>query len=215
MFKKIMIAAMAGLLLMGGSAYAASVSVYLDQSNENTAFADGSNYLKVTISDGADGAIDFTVETLAPLADIAGSNYGIQSFSLNFGDTGASLDNLVTTDGWRVSGDRNHSGYGRFDAHLAGRGNSRQDALTFSIVGVSGDTPLDYIAMFSDGNAGEGNQLFAAHVAGFNGPDHITSAQFGGSSVVPLPASAWLFLSGLGFLGSMQLKKRRKLSANA
>ena len=208
MFKKMMTVALASALLMSGSAYAASISVYLDQSNTESAFADGTNYLQVTISDGVDGAIDFTVETLGPLADIGGSNYGIQSFSFNFGDTGASLDNIVAPDGWSVRGDQNHSGYGRFDAHLAGLGNNRQDALTFSIVGISGDMPTDYIALFSSGNAGQGNQLFAAHVAGFDGPHGITSAQFGGTTVVPLPASAWLFGSGLVFLGSMRLRKR-------
>ena len=197
-------------LLVGSQAFAASVIIDLDQSNENVAFSDGTPYLRVTISDGVDGAIDFVVQTLDPLADIAGSNYGIQTLSFNLGDSGASAGDIIAPDGWRVSTDRNHSGFGRFDVHLAGTGNSRQDALMFSIVGVSGDTPLDYIAAFSGGNAGEGNQLFAAHVAGFDGPHGITSAQFGGSSVVPLPASAWLMLSGLAVLGWM---RRRNLKA--
>jgi hypothetical protein len=204
MNKKIRIPLFATMLLFSAQTFAASVSVFIDQSN---ALADGTNYLQVTISDGADGAINFSVETLGPLSDIAGSNYGIQSFSFNLGATGATLDNIVGPDGWQVSADRNHSEFGRYDAHLAGRGSNRQDALEFSIVGVSGDTPLDYLNALSSGNASGGNQLFAAHVTGFDGPNDLTGAQFGGTTVVPLPTSAWLMLSGLGVLGWMRRKQ--------
>jgi hypothetical protein len=195
---KSLVASAVAILLFSTQTFAASISVFLDQSN---ALSDGTNYLKVTISDGADGAIDFSVETLGPLSGIAGGNYGIQSFSFNLGDTGASLANVVGPDGWRVSADHNHSEFGRYDVHLAGRGSNRQDALEFSIVGVSGDSPFDYIDALSSGNAGGGNQFFAAHVAGFEGPNGLSSAQFGGTSVVPLPASAWMMLSGLAVLG--------------
>jgi hypothetical protein len=182
----------------------------LNQSNENTDFPDGVEYLQVTISDGIAGAIDFLVETLAPLSGIADSNYGIQSFSFNFGDSGAALAQISDLPaGWSSSGDQNHSGYGVFDAHISGTGGSRQDPLEFSITGVLGDTPFDYLTTFSTGNAGEGNQLFAAHVAGFHGPNGITSAQFGGSAVVPLPATAWLLLSGISLVGPFARKRRR------
>ena len=190
------LATAAASLLFATQGFAASISYYIDQSN---ALDDGINYLQVTISDAGDDIL-FSIETLEPLSDIAGDNYGIQSFSFNFGDSGATLDNIEGPDGWRVSGDRNHSEYGRFEAHLAGTGSTREDPLEFSIVGVSGDTVFDYVTLLSTGNAAGGNQLFAAHVAGFEGPDHISSAQFGGNTVVPIPASAWLMLSALGLL---------------
>ncbi len=50
------------------STHAASVSYVLNQSNT---LADGVPYLQVTIADGANGAIDFTVQVLASLSDLA------------------------------------------------------------------------------------------------------------------------------------------------
>jgi len=187
---------------------ASSLAVYLDQVNVDLGFPEGTNYLKVTISDGVDGNIDFTVETSDSLRDQAGSNYGIQSFSFNFGDSGANAGNLLLPDGWGIngSGDKspNASIYGKFDVQLTGTGSSRQDPLQFSIVGVADDTPEDYIQKFSSRDT-----LFAAHVAGFDSSldslsvtmSGATSAQFGGSSVVPLPPAAWLMMSGLAVLG--------------
>ena len=61
----------AGLLVglsFASSSQAASISYFLDQSDK---LADGTNYLQVTISDGANGAIDFTVTALQPLLDLA------------------------------------------------------------------------------------------------------------------------------------------------
>jgi len=181
-FAKLSLALVASLTITM-QANAASLAVYLDEVNVDLGFSEGTNYLKVTVSDGVDGNIDFTVETLDSLRNLAGSNFGIQSFSLNFGDSGATAANLQLNDGWSVKDNSpNHSIFGRFDVQLNGRGNSRQDPLEFSIVGVAGDTPDDYVT---------------------------SSAQFGGSSVVPVPASAWLMLSGLGVLW---VRARRKVA---
>jgi len=187
------------------TANAASLQVFLDQSNESSVFTSGTNYLTVTISDRADGAIDFRVQTNDALSSIADSNYGIQAFSFNFGDSGASVENLVLPSDWKVSnGVGSHSVFGEFDVTLKGTGSIRQEPLSFAIVGVTGDSPADYIKALSSGGA-----LFAAHVAGFEitstgrGPrsKNLTSAQFGGSSVVPIPAAVWLLFSALAVLG--------------
>ena len=197
-----------------GTANAAGTQYFLEHSNETGAFADGVPYLKVSISDGAAGAIDFLVETLSPLSSIADSNYGIQSFSFNFGSTGATASNIVLPSGWSIQGGSpSQSIFGKFDVTLTGTGSSRLDPLAFSIIGVAGDTPAGYASELSTQGK---SSLFAAHVAGFeieydNGEfaRQITSAKFGGSSVVPLPASAWLMLSGLGYLVAWGKRRRR------
>ncbi|MCC7463798.1 MAG: hypothetical protein IT480_15220, partial [Gammaproteobacteria bacterium] len=57
---------------------AATVTYYLNQSNENVVLPDGTNYATVVVSDvGAD--IQFTVSAF-PGAFNAGSNFGFQSF---------------------------------------------------------------------------------------------------------------------------------------
>jgi hypothetical protein len=183
-------------------ANAAGVQASLDQSNESSIFPSGTNYLSVAISEGVGEAIDFLVQTGEALSSIADSNYGIQSFSFNFGDSGATKDNLVLPSGWKVAnGNGSHSVFGKFDVTLQGTGSSRQDPLMFSIVGVTGDSPADYIEKLSSRDA-----LFAAHVAGFEMTGSrqgsgVTSAQFGGSSVVPIPAAVWLMFSALTVLG--------------
>src|SRR5690606_30227476 len=68
-------------LLATAPAQAASVSYYLDQSD---VLPDGTNWLQVTISDGIDGAVDFTVQILQPLKDlIANCDIGITKFAFN------------------------------------------------------------------------------------------------------------------------------------
>jgi hypothetical protein len=199
--------AAATLLTIGAQANAASVSLYMDQSNVES-FPDGINYLQVTISDGDGGDINFSVQTQPVLSGVSGSNYGIQSFSFNFGDSGASAANVVGPSGWGVSTNKNHSEFGRFDAQLAGTGSTRQDPLQFSIKGVMGDSIGDYATQLSSKGV-----LFAAHVADFSGKD-VSSAHFaGGTSVVPIPATAWLMLSGLVSL--LPLSRRRKLAKAA
>lgn len=189
--KRLVASGAIAMLMATGPASAASISYFLDQSNE---LPDGVNYLQVTISDGTNGAIDFLVEALEPLTSIARNNFGIQSFSFNFGSAGGDAGNIMLPDGWRVTENSNHSEFGRFDISLDVRGNVRQDPLRFSVTGIGGDSVGDYTG-------------FAAHVADFDA-GRISSAQFGGSTVVPLPASVWLFLSGIGVLGFVRLRDR-------
>jgi hypothetical protein len=216
-FGRLAAPAFATLMLAAGQSQAASISYFIDQSN---ALPDGTNYLKVTVSDGAEGSIDFTVEALQPLLDIAGENFGIQAFALNVipgGDAeGANVTNLP--DGWIVRDHYRMAAYGFFDIKLYGGGQSRLDTLTFSIDGIDGDTPNDY-AVLSTGNAADGHQFFAAKVAGFDfcpegaspgSKKCVTSGFFGGSSTaapVPLPAAAWLFATG--FAGVLMRARKR------
>ncbi len=201
---------------------AATVSYILDQSNR---LEDGVDYLTVTLSDDNEGQLDFWVEPQSALTDIAGDNFGIQSFAFNLRDdlhSGLSADDFALPDGWTVQFlEKGMSEAGKFDVRLMGRGYSRQDPLHFSVL----DLTLDDVF-----------GRFAAHVAGFELPigecraplrgdggdgdggddcvrDDISSAFFYGDrlvdgTVVPVPAAVWLFGSGL--LGLVSIARRRR-----
>lgn len=190
---------------------AASVSYYLDQSND---LPDGINYAQVTISDSTTtvGDIDFSVAVLSSaftVTDPVTQNFGMQNFSFNYNNSLAvSTGNIVNIDPstWTISQDANAGGgFGKFDFQLSGLGSSRTELLSFSINGVSGDTVNDY-ALGYTGNPSSG-EFFAAHIAGFDETNGVTSAQFAGSTPVPVPAAIWLFGSGL--LGLIGVVRRR------
>ena len=184
---------------------AALVSYDLDQSNE---LPDGHAYLRVTIDDqGLAGRINFNVSVLSPLLTIADQNFGLQKFGFNSKFSLSSANVVGLPGNWRYDDSGNMSGFGRYDALVeANTGNARLRTLSFSISGISRDTMSSYL-LPSSGHAGNGNFFFAAHVGGFNFPGDycVTSAYIAGSmpsspAAVPLPASAWLLMAGLGVL---------------
>jgi hypothetical protein len=197
------------LVFAGSQVNADTISFYLDQSND---LLDGVNYAQVTISDSIDtaGDIDFVIELLDPAFTVSGSNFGMQDFSFNYDDA-LTIDefniiNLSSSD-WKVSQGKNAGGgFGKYDIQLSGTGKSRTEELSFTISGVDGDTINSY-AMGSLLNPAA-DEFFATHIAGFDYVDGVTSAKFAGSSVVPVPASVWLFGSGL--LGLAGLARRKK-----
>lgn len=204
-------------LSVAGAANAASVSYYMNQSNE-LSLPDGTNYLQVTISDAVFGldlsAIRFDVTLLSPLTSIAGANFGIQSFGFNTTLSVPAVLAAVTglPSGWSKGSNSNQDGFGNFELVDSGTGSNRQNpTLTFYVSGIVGDVVGDY-ATTSTGGA-QGTYYFAGHVAGFldqdPGAGTVTSAYFGGNAVVPIPAAVWLFGSACGLL----VIARRKASA--
>jgi len=204
----------AAVLFITGTANAASMSYFLDQSND---LADGVNYAKVTIDDeGAVGDINFTVEVLVSAfpTPISMQAFGMQTFSFNYDDAldlpagNISKSNIVNINpgSWKILEDKNAGGdFGKFEFQATGNGITRTEILTFSISGVVGDT----IASYATGKDAEiGSEYFAAHIAGYaDSVSGNTSGKFAGSTAVPVPAAAWLFGSGLIMLGGMMRRK--------
>lgn len=192
------------------SASAASVSYFLDQSN---AMPDGVNYLQVTVSDSTTtvGDIDFKVDVLTGNFPAPGSNFGMQTFSFNYDPAALTVTtaNIIDIDPstWTISQDQNAGGgFGKFEFQFSGTGSTRTELLTFSITGVNGDSPASYAIDSKLKPAAV--EFFAAHVAGFDNGNGVTSAQFAGSTPVPVPAALWLFGSGL--LGLVGVVRRRR-----
>ncbi len=222
LFTTLLLALGLAALLVAGAANALSISYYLDQTNTTTAtdpdgaLPDETNYLKITFADSATvvGDIDVTVTVLSPLTSIADTNFGIQSFAFNSTNT-LSSSNIIglPSSSWAASFAQQIDGFGRFQVEVADTGMDRQDpTLSFSITGIVGDSVYDY-AVLSTGGASEGHHYFAAHVAGFQdqafGDVVLTSAWFGGSTVVPEPTTALLLLGGLSGLAVAQRRRHR------
>lgn len=203
---------------IAGATGAEAASVFLlDRSDR---LADGPGYLQVTIEDGADGAIDFTLQALAPLVARAGDRLEIRAFAFNVAEgLDISTANVAgLPQGWSARGTSRLDGFGRFDVTLIGTGPERRDSLQFSIVGIEGDSPLSY-AIPSTGNAGEDNAAFAVRVRDLLAatecdpdrkctPRAIPTAFIGGGSEVPLPAGGWLALTAV--MAAARFSRRRR-----
>jgi len=204
-------------LAVSGSVGATSVSYFMNESNKPSFFPSGSDYLQVTISDAiVDDKIHFTVTPLSALTNITGSGIGIDKFMFNGPEIAQSN---IDISGWDVGNNKNDPyKFGPFSNRLSNIGDGLNSfPLEFSI-DAENDTVDSYAKSYTDGSA-----FFAARVGGFSigGCDgeesvgecsHAERAYFAGPfvappSAVPVPAAAWLFLSGL--LGMVGVSRRR------
>ena len=206
---------LAGCLFASSQVNAASVSYYLDQSND---LANGVNYAQVTLADSVDfvGDIEVTVEVITSAFPTPLSNFGMQAFYFNYdNDLTVNAANIIVLDpsDWTVSTVINAGGgFDKFEFGIVGNGSNRTELLNFRITGVVGDTIESY-AQGSEFLNPASTQYFAAHIAGYDdGLSGNTGGKFAGSSFVPIPAAVWLFGSGLVLLLGWTRKSRSALA---
>jgi len=189
---------------------ASAISYDLELNNQ-AAFT-GQTLARVTLTDISGGGVSFNIEALIPGTKLA--EFGF-NFLSNTAPTGFSITSLPTNWGYSVDIDRQggFNGYGKFDVDVKDGGSAnRLNPLTFSInVG----TVADYVALSNKGES----SLFSAHVTSLNETGSgscdgtgactaITGFAGGGTTAVPVPATIWLFGSGL--LGMAALARRKR-----
>jgi hypothetical protein len=199
----------AAVLLSALGAQAALVSFDLDRSN---VMADGPAWLRVSIDDqGLPGRINFHVGVLDPLRHLSGRDFGIDEFGFNSPFALSSRSIAGLPDDWRWDDGGRMGPFGRFGARVgARRGDARVGELSFSIIGIEGDSVSSYLRS-SSRHAEEGNVFFSAHVAGVSLRDCDASAWFGGRlpvTAVPLSPAFGLLMAGLGGLWAAGLRRR-------
>jgi hypothetical protein len=161
------------------------------------------NHLQVVIEDGDSGAIEFTVTTLNGARERSGNPGGIQAFFFNGPGSEISDDNILgVPSDWKFKEGGQAGNYGSYDFVLRGNGNSRVDSLAFSIIGIEGDEPADYVSR---------DPFLAGFVVDLLDPDGGQETTFVGvTGVVPLPGAIWFIATAFAAAG---LRARRRRAA--
>lgn len=189
------------MLAFTASAGATTVTYQVNQSNK---FQDGTDYLSVDVSDDIAGQLNFDVDILPALSAYAGSGFGMQRFGFNlFGATPARI-NVIGLPGWSVDIDQKMGVVGTRQVTLSGNRNFRETSLSFAVLGLTlADIDSDFAVVIggidTQLDVCDGNVCENIHRA-------IVYADAGIASV-PVPAAAWLFVSGL--IGLLSLGRRR------
>jgi hypothetical protein len=181
----------------GGSGAAQAYTTFL---NENNGSLSNAPFARVDIlENGPD--IDFTITLLGPDYDSA----DIESIAFNSTGPALLIGNISGLTNWALDTSSQMAIFGTFDYSIncctgGGSGTAGQP-ITFSIVGINGDTVATYASELSTGN---GQELFALKTSagGAAGPF------IAGGAVVPIPAALPLFLSGLAVFGFVARRRR-------
>ena len=202
-------------------ALAGTATYYVNQSNVESVLPDGTDYLKVVIDSTTAGTATFDITPVFSFS--LGTNFGLQAFGFNYGGSNAigSGNFSDLAPGWTIDlpPPSGMDGFGKYDFIVQTTGSNRQSPLVFTVTGLGGATTADtlgYFAKMSSGNAGQGNQFFAARLAGFATSDaNITSGYFAGSSVAPVPESGSYALMLAGLFLLIPITRQRKQNQTA
>jgi len=189
------------VLLVSSRAEAVTVQYLLSQTNQQK---DDATALLVTITDSQTGSLDFLVETQSvqlmslqetqpALTGFAGMNTGIFSFGFQL-EPGVMLteENFLLPEKWKVQFNKVMGQAGKFDVRLLGTGNTRQDPLEFTILGLKLEDIIPGFASLTKADGSSG---------GFFSGDELVAT-------VPVPAALWLFGSGMLLLGRIATRRR-------
>jgi hypothetical protein len=195
----LILASVLGILLFSSHAEATLITD-LNYSNVNL----GLTGTFATVSVDVTGNIaTFTVDANQALLG-AGTNFGIQAFGFNTNLTLASTDFSLPASNWGVKFNQNLSMFGNFYIDLAGKGNSRQDPLIFTVTNAGINNENQFYIANSDG------YHYAAHIADFTNGRDDDSAWFSDKATSPVPEPATLMLLGSGLLGLAGFRRKIK-----
>jgi PEP-CTERM motif len=190
------------MLLFGGLTQAQAYTTTLDLSNNNN--FNNPPFATVTIDELLSGDIQFTIDLVG--ADTSGQNIELFGFNI-FGDTSLTAENIILPANWSAAiepSPNTMAVFGAFDIAVKMTGSQGFDPLTFTI-STTGDSIATYATSVSTGGQPNAGSLFAAKISS-TGP----GAFIGGGSPVPLPATVWLF--GSGILGLFVYARREILA---